>query len=259
MKLFLRKAKAFFLSASLTIVFLTAIFIEVQGAESAIGIGKIEGSVDKDIFQVVLPVNTSGVFDFIIDPQGLAHKTNGVAYGGKKFEDNATLYFFRSDGETEYDYCSTSDAITIVNNSSIPVEVVLTACMEPSSQTGIKMTEDKEFVGDTDTSLYLALTDGVNTAAVKDEEGASIYATIPAAPEEAFEYVYDSDRGEYIYKLKEDLSGIVFPEYSFRLTGASNEKGDWSATMGVAPKVRVKWTVMPCGNVADSGEGGNSD
>lgn len=245
MKLHFRKWITRMLPLAVVFMFSLKALAEGEVTDSTTGIGRIEGNVDKEIFQVVLPADTSGVFDFVIDPQGLAYKTNGAAYGGKKFEDNASLYFRRSDGETEFDYHSTSDAVTIVNNSSVPVQVILTASIEPSSESGIGLTQDREFTDDTSASLYLALTDGENTVALKDGEGASIQVTIPAAPEEAFEYYYDSEHGQYAYRLKDDLSGIIFPEYSFRLTGASNGKGNWSSVADAAPRVTVKWTVTP--------------
>ena len=213
-----------------------------QGSET--GIGVVEGNVETDIYQVILPTETKGIFDFIVDPQGLINKTDAVAYDGKKFEENSTVFFKRSDGETEDDYSSTSDSVTITNKSSIAVDVSLQVSMLQSSVEGITMTEDREFTEDKSASLYLAVIDGKNVVPI-GKEGASIDITIDAAPEGAYEYIYESDKEKYVYKLIEDTDSVEFDQYSFQLTGAANEKGDWSDVMGVKPEVMVAWKITP--------------
>ncbi len=185
--------------------------------------GQPEEPVDSDVIQVVLPTNAGNVFDFILDPQRLIEETDAAAYGGQSFEEGATLFFQRLDGGVEEAYHSTSDAVTIVNKSAVPVEVTLTAEISGDSLGGIRMTEDESFADDAGASMYLALTDGEHKAPILEEEGACIQVTIPAASEETAE----------------------FPEYSFRLMGAANEHGDWSEIRGAAPKVAVTWVVVP--------------
>ncbi len=209
-----------------------------QGIET--GIGEVEGSVKTDIYQVILPTNTVGIFDFILDPQGLINKTDGAAYGGKEFEAGATVFFERTDGETEVDYSNKSDFVTITNKSSIAVDVSLHVSVSPSSVEGIAMTDDKEFTDDTDASLYLAITDGENEFPI-GEEG----VTIDAAPEEAYEYMYDAESNEYVYKLRNDLGGVEFGKYLFQMTGAANGKGDWTEVVDAKPEVTVAWEIMP--------------
>lgn len=96
---------------------------ENLGQGSEIGVGEVEGSVKTDIYQVVLPTDTKGIFDFILDPQGLINKTNAAAYDGDTFEDGATVFFKRTEGQAEVDYSNTSDFVTITNKSSIAVNV----------------------------------------------------------------------------------------------------------------------------------------
>ncbi len=213
-----------------------------QGSET--GIGEVEGSVKTDIYQVILPTNTAGIFDFILDPQGLINKTNGAAYSGKEFEADSTVFFERTDGETEVDYSNKSDFVTITNKSSIAVDVSLHVRVSPSSVERITMTDDKEFTDDTDASLYLAITDGKNEFPI-GEEGVTIDVTIDAAPEEAYEYMYEGESNEYVYKLRNDLGGIEFGKYSFQLTGAANGEGDWSEVVDVKPEVTVAWEIVP--------------
>ena len=105
--------------------------------------GQPEEPVDSDVIQVVLPTNAGNVFDFILDPQRLIEETDAAAYGGQSFEEGATLFFQRLDGGVEEAYHSTSDAVTIVNKSAVPVEVTLTAEISGDSLGGIRMTEDE--------------------------------------------------------------------------------------------------------------------
>lgn len=205
------------------------------------GIGNMEGIVKKDIFQVDMPINTDNVFNFILDPQGLINATDGAAYDGKKFEEDSTVFFKRSDGTVEEDYSNKSDPVTITNRSSVPVDVLVEVRIDPSSIEGITMSEDKEFKDHADASLYLAIMDEENVVPV-GRDGASIQTTIKAAPEEAYEVVCEND--EYVYKMKKNLDGIIFPAYSFQLTGAANGKGDWSELENISPKIVITWKVL---------------
>lgn len=232
-----------FLSITMITSSSVSVMAESLGQGSETGIGEVEGSVKTDIYQVILPTETEGIFDFILDPQGLINKTGGAAYGGKKFETGSTVFFERKDGETEEDYNSKSDFVTITNKSSIAVDISLHVSISPSSIEGIMMTNDKEFNGDTDTSLYLAVTDGENEVPI-GQEGVAIDVTIDAAPEGAYEYIYDGEKNEYVYKLRNDVGGIEFSQYSFQLTGAANGKGDWSELLEAKPEVTVTWEIM---------------
>ncbi|MCI8585917.1 MAG: hypothetical protein HFI92_08470, partial [Lachnospiraceae bacterium] len=164
-----------------------------------------------DIFQVIFPSDTDHVFDFIMDPQKLISQTDAAAYGGSVFEEDATLFFRRRDGEVPEDYSSSSDALVITNAGTAEADLTVTAEISMDSMEGIALTEDREFVDDTGASLYLALTDGKDTVPI-GEEGATIHT---------------------------GLKG----EYRFWLTGAVNENGDWSSVEGAVPKVTVTWNV----------------
>lgn len=173
-----------------------------------------------DIVQVVMPVNTENVFDFIMDPQELIGETDAAAYSGSRFEEDATLFFRRSDEGAEADYSSSSDPLTIVNKGNADVKVILTAHISPDSIAGITVSEDPEFQDSRDASLYLALTDGENTVPVDCEKGAVIETVIPGI-----------------------LEGEAPNEYSFQLIGAVNKEGDWSEVTDVSPKITVTWMV----------------
>lgn len=168
----------------------------------------------EELFQVILPMETSHVFDFIMDPERLIEKTEAAAYGGDIFEEGATLFFRCSDGRGDADYCSFSDALTITNKGSRPVAVTLRASVDPKSLSGILLSDDRDFTDDWSPGLYLALTDGEQTVPAGIGEESSVTAVVEGA-------------------------------YSFWLTGSVNEKGDWSGLKDTAPKVTVTWTVSP--------------
>lgn len=44
------------------------------------------------MLKVVLPTETEHVFDFIMDPEGLIHKTDGAAYDYSSFEEDASVF-----------------------------------------------------------------------------------------------------------------------------------------------------------------------
>ncbi len=223
--------------------------IEKLGEGNETGVGAVEGTVETDVYQVVLPTVKNSAFDFIIDPQGLINKTKGAAYDGKTFEDNSTLFFKRTDGKVAEDYCSTSDVVTIKNMGSNEIEVSLYISVLPESLGGIRLSGDREFRDDTSASIYLALVDGKNIIPI-GSDGINMDMTVSAAPEVAYEYSYDEERGEYTYQLRENISDIEFGSYSFQITGAANGKGDWSKLTEAKPQIKVEWKI-----VSKEGEG----
>lgn len=172
------------------------------------------------MLNVVMPTGTDNVFDFIMDPQGLIQQTDGAAYNYSSFEEDASLFFKRSDGESDVDYSRFSDSLTIINKGEDPIEIELTAYLSPSSIDGIVLTDDETFTDDSYANLYLALTDGETTAAIDEEEGALIHVTL------------EGSSGEDDYS-----------SYSFQLTGAVNQNADWSELKNIEPKVTVSWKI----------------
>jgi len=230
MKTFIRNAMVFTLSGlvALTGPFTVSGSMKTATEGNAGRVAEIPADVDgtgrngrEDAFQVVLPTSTETVFDFIMDPQELISQTEAAAYGDCVFEEGATLFFKRADGESLEDYSSYSDALVIENKGTENVEVAVKATVVPESMGGITMTDDMDFIDDTDTSLYLALTDGSETVPIDMEEGASICTTLEGSWGE------DGNYGSYW----------------FQLTGAVNKNGDWSQLQEAAPRVVVTWSV----------------
>lgn len=200
--------------------------------------------VNTNVYQVDLPMNTDGIFDFILDPQGLINKTDAAAYNGKKFEKDSTVFFKRTDGKAKEDYSSASDHVTIVNKSSMPVNVSLNIKVSEDFTDRITLAGKKKSKKDTKASLYLALKDKDREIPI-GRDGLSLDVTVDAAPDGAYEYSYDKKSEKNIYKLKEDISDIRFGEYSFQLTGATNGKDGWTKLGDIVPKIKVDWKVSP--------------
>lgn len=236
-----RKFVAFTLATAIVMASPMSVSAEMEEG-SKTGSGRVEGNVNTDVYQVVLPTVSDHTFNFIIDPQQLINQTDGAGYGGKTFETDTTLFFRRTDKEANEDYSSTSNPITITNRGSVPIDISLNVKMSSSSLGGIRMTDDREFQGDTTASLYLAVVDGENILPV-DTNGVSINTTLEAAPEDAFEYGYNKEKGRYTYTLKKSVDKSVLSTRSFRITGASNKNGDWSKFTEASPEIKISWKI----------------
>lgn len=215
------------------------------------GQGTVEGAVQTDFFKVQLPTvaDTDTTYDFILDPQQLIKATNAANYEGltkANFEDGATMFFKNS----ETKYSSTSNGLTATNLGSVDADITVEATLSDtvSGAEAIKFTEDKTFKDDTDTSVYLAMTEvstgeaepAVKAVTTKDNvTKATLNGKIDKNPSSSFEKALDS--GEYVYKLKSDAPKDK--TYSFALTGKCNPAGDWTKAKALQPTVLVTWEV----------------
>lgn len=223
-----------------------------DGTGGGTGTGTIEG-VLADVFDVIVPtqpvqgansVSDKSIYDFILDPRGWA-QTGSLSAAGLKLEPNASVYFKNQSGN--FDYSSTSDALTITNRSTTKVDVTLKAQL--TGMEGIKLTGDNTFANGTDPSacVYFALIDSNGKKSYLDKYGAFLKATMDGRPE-AYNKKYDTVTKKYKYELKSntDLAAenIIFPEYSFRLTGVCNGVDSWSRVPSIQnTKMEVTWVV----------------
>lgn len=213
------------------------------GTGTSGGTGSMEGIVKTDVYKAALPTEDATAYNYIVDPQGLIRKTNAAKYAGKTFGEG-TIFFPNTSGEN--DYSNTSDAVKIVNKSSKNLSVTVTATATPDAGTGEATLATAK---PTDASaaaleVYLGITDTVdgNTEKALTAAGVEMKAVLGAAPEDAYEYKYDSTGDKYSYDLKDDVSTFKFAEYSFQINGEANTKGEWKAETKV-PTVSVKWDV----------------
>ncbi len=223
-----------------------------SGGGNPSGSGSFEGTL-ADVFQVVVPtlpgsINENQIYntpyDFILDPKGLA--ANG-SLAGKTLEPDATMYFENLEAGAQYNYSSTSDALAVINKSTIDVDVKLTAAI--TGLGGIKLAGDPSFPYDTRTSVYLALKDGDGQMSTVDEYGAAIKTTLKGR-KDAYKVIWDAAANKYRYELKApDIlanENIEFEKYTFRLTGGCNPANSWTKVAGeVNANITVTWIVTP--------------
>lgn len=193
----------------------------------------------KEVISVVLPVvEDSDPFSFFIDPLHIFYNTFGSSGGDITVEEDTYLLFYNRD-EGGCTLSSRSDSLRIINQSTVPIEVTITAKLENAG--GISVMQDREF-GDRDScELYLALVDNEGNEQPLSENGeVSVTIRLDRAPLDAYAYTFCEDTGEYQYVCQ--LEEAAFDAYSFGLVGACNEKGDWAGISG-KPHVTISWNV----------------
>ncbi|MCD8000827.1 MAG: hypothetical protein LUH21_26785 [Clostridiales bacterium] len=242
-----KKIVAVSLAATMVMGNSAAAFAVDAESGTVTGEGKLEGTVNTDVFHVQVPtIPTDGklpILQFILDPEGLISKTNEAAYQGKTFETDGTLFFANTNGTT--DYSSTSDVIAITNMSSTDLDVTLNAKIVGAD--GINLSDDKAFTDDTKASMYLAIQKkGATEATPIMTAGAIVKDTIAVSSNVSanYEYKYEASTG-YTYDLVSGKDAADFDDavYEFQLTGASNSKGDWSSLSDAAPSVELTWNI----------------
>lgn len=158
--------------------------------------GTYEGYLDKTVVSGEYATTASAVFDFAIDPQGLAAEEKG-RLGGEDIEEGATVLFARVDDDKTYKYESRSDAITITSRSSVEANASAQAIL--SSVAGYELVATAGGLTSDENGapqLYIAITDGTDTYAITDEAGAT-YTKKIAGDSTQFEVVYAD--GKYTY------------------------------------------------------------
>lgn len=241
----LRKLAALGLAATMVMGSSVVTFAADTSNGSQTGAGKLEGTVDTEVFSVVLPTTDENTFKFTLDPEGLIKKTENAAYSGATFGEG-TL-FFQTDTNQ---YSDTSKELQVVNKSSVNVDVALKAEVTAD---GIELNADKTFEGDTSASMYLAIKSGEDEVAVTSDAAAEYAATVKKAPDNAYEYKYNSSKKTYSYELKADADSTVeFEKLTFAITGAANVNGDWSSLASATPGITVTWDVKKADNSVPS-------
>lgn len=207
------------------------------------GDGSFEGTADvPDVFKVTLPTVTSGTFDYIADPEGLASGSAADKYSGAAFDTGSLFFKTTNPDDNSIKYSSTSEKIEVVNKSSIAVDIDVKATVTPVA--GINLSESNTFAtDDKSTSIYLELTDGTEKGVLSNTEEAAISKNIPGAPT-AYETKWNSTTSKYEKKEKATIPTDAYDnsKYEFYLTGVSNANGDWSDA-SLLPSIDLVWTV----------------
>lgn len=236
---------------------------------SSTGEGELEGVLNSDVYDVVLPTVSAGTFDFILDPEGLIDKTDAGRYEGATFTGTSGM-FFKND---ESSYSDKSNAFKVINKSSTEVTLDVTATVtdlgDNVALVGLNASDAPNFTTGNDAvpEIYLALTDGAQTTpevvpvvttpasgdtpAVSEAELAD--KTLDDADDQ-YAVKWDDTNEKYVKELKpvkkdgdpdsgDYLDETAFDEYSFNLVGACNKEADWTGLENIQPKVEVVWAV----------------
>lgn len=250
---------------------------------TVIGNGQLEGVVDTDIFNVVVPTTISegSIFDYILDPQELIKETDAKRYIGNtvsldQANDNvpvsinssanftpSTLYFVNglsANGKAVSSgglgLSDTSDPFTLINKSTMDVDVSVNATL--AGGRGITVSTDESLPGN-ETSMYMAIKSGnvKKTISGSVATGSYLLTGTMADANDLYEKVVSDNNVDYKYEIVsqndngDPISDNDFGQYSFQLTGKSNTNGDWSqyakagATAPTAPTVTVTYYLTP--------------
>ena len=211
----------------------------------------VESYVNKNVMKVTLPT-LANVFNYKVDPQGLVAETksfDGVAV--ESVADSGVL-FKNTDAAGKVTASNTSDAVTITNKSSIPVEIGVKAKLTAASG-GLALStlaDSADFTTDDNKTkaLYIGLipTNDSEKALSGDDTTAD---NILLSGADQYE-TKNTTGSTYTYAEKADAE---FPEFSFYLTGAINKDlamttwatvaNDGTVTTKNPPTVSVKFTL----------------
>lgn len=207
------------------------------------GSGSLDVVEQSDVFTVDLPTDAGTTFDYILDPTGVIKETEAAKYEGATFADGATVYFANV-SESGKSYSATSDAVKAVNKSTMDVTIKVNARV--AAVDGIQMATSSTFADDAEDAavpqLYLALKDSDtnNSDEAITADGIEVTSTIEKLDGA---YVTKYVDGKYVKQLKDDVDEDTFKTYSFQLTGACNQKGNWAGLKNTPPAVELVWSI----------------
>lgn len=249
----MRNAKRFLAAATaLTMVLtpVTAFAAEEttpdNGKGSITGDVEFEGYVNKDVFRIILP--TVNQMDFTLDPQGLLNVTDSTKY---TIAEGAVYFANAVDGGSPT-YSATSDAITIKNKSSYPLDVDLKVKLNNVPE-GIKLVEESALANATSPSLYLglkvnndapvAITSADYTA--KKQQVADImdsYEILSTTTDPMDGSVASPNGNFYSFKLDSAFDDATAPSISYSLTGKCDSTADWSEVNFSSVTAEIVWS-----------------
>lgn len=230
---------------TILIAALFAVFLVSGNAVSALAIDTVTLPTEvygENVISVDLPtIGEESPFDFFIDPQGLIYETSAAKYGGGTVEEGASLLFHNYKNK-DFDFSSYSDSLKVINRSTVPVVVRVTAKITDLGD--IKLEQDDAFEGEESNAIYLAVVDDEGNERPLSGDGEVILeAEMKEAPAEAYTYYYNEEQDVYEY-VSTDKENMDYDTYSFGLRGECNTNADWSE-LSVSPKVIVTWEVEP--------------
>ena len=229
------------------------------------------GAVPSDVIEIEMPTERTGMFDFIIDPNGVIAMSGASLYkkqygsdvtfgDGKLFFQNVTT---SEDGSRHISYSKRSDALIVTNRSNVPLDVTVSLEVDKggysfqfADTSDFKDANGGDINGD---AIYMALisskrSSSVQPVLVENEDGgtatkyaAELHAWI-APPDDAYELAV-TNTGAYYYKIKDGTPDSAFHSASFYLTGALND-GSWNG-IGEEIDFSVNWDIQKLASDSD--------
>lgn len=250
----IKKIMAFALATTMVIGSSVTVFAEGT-AKTADGTSSFEG-VDINFAQAtsltVPAVPTTG-FGYIADPNGLIKESASSRYANSTWADTAHGVFFKTSSESGNTvYSEKSAALEVVNNNAAPI-IVSAKIKQLAAGTNVIFTDDATFGGTTPStakSVYIAVTDGTNTKALK-AGGAEVELPISVSGkvgnyELKWNAKANSGNGAYEYTLKTGIATTDKDKWNktaFYVTGALNENAEWTGASDTFPTLTVTWDV----------------
>ena len=224
--------------------------------------GRLEGLVDKKVFEVSLPVESTDI-EYIADPQGLICRTGYAAYENSWFDPNSNVYFDRGQiadgkGESRQCYTGTSAPFKVVNKSSCAVSVVARVFTEYSEGKGVKVPlADNTAWGDSKKpGIYLAVQSSDDPAEKALDRHEKIITSSIAGCPGAYCCRYDGPETYRLELMTEDELAEVkadpknkdvnteFSEFKLTLKGECSREADWDPDAEYNfPSVSIIWNV----------------
>ena len=224
--------------------------------------GRLEGLVDRKVFEVSLPVESTDI-EYIADPQGLICRTGYAAYENSWFDPNSNVYFSRGQiadgaGESKECYTGTSAPFKVVNKSSCAVSVVARIFTEYSEGKGVKvpLADNTAWEDSKKPEIYLAVQSSDDPAeAALDRHEKIITSSIAGCPgayccrydgPETYrlELMTESELAEFKADPKNKDVNTEFSEFTLTLKGECSREADWDPdTEYNFPSVSIIWNV----------------
>lgn len=208
------------------------------------GSGAVEGHVDKEVLNVVLPTVEAGksLFSYTMDPERLIQGTSAAKYAeGAVFPvaGSDTGVYFLTGTNT---YANTSNAYQVINKSSCDVELkVKVKATKGTDSIDLAASSTVASTG-TDPNLYLGLKVGEGgTPTVLSETEQSITKRISGS-QSNFDVAVRTkadDTKEYVYQAKEGADATGWKAMNISMEGAVSALPIAATT--TAPTVDVTW------------------
>ena len=226
------------------------------------GDGSFEGTVEKVKYNIILPTQpaeTTTMYDFILDPQGLIAATSATKYSGATFEADKYLFFKNLDGN----YTDASDALTAYNLSTEDVKLTVTGTITDAGDVGFVDATAGFTENATRPEIQLAIIDGEETASkaqyfatANGATTATYTADIDGLDDAKFAITYNTSKAKYewdyntttasaIEAVTDGNYASINPGASFKLIGAiaNDSTGEVWENYTATPKVSVVWSM----------------